>query len=396
MTPQKLMMHPDDLLFFHEVTGAMRIVARQYQLPLRSIDFLPMPEAGMVDRMGECTHDGHIRLVLRCTVDGQWCEHPLSPNEVWDTAAHELAHLKHFDHGESFHTLRLELLTALTNKRNDTPESYRDKIIGKLVKMQAQRDGEAALGNSEAAEAFASAINRMMLEHELHPSDIDYARTADRDPVVEVQWKQSNYGVPAVQKRVAWQESLARVVARAHLCKFLIRKRSNDIYFVGTRAHAMVAEYTFGVLARSARHMSWHAREDYRNELRKQYGIAPGRSLKDSGDASAFGFRESWLEAFITRIAERLEEARQAAVAAAETTVPGGSSTALIRLDGALAKAQRYIDDKFSHRRGGGLAALGRLDRNNSVGASRGRAAANAMTLGRRGLTSAATPKQLK
>ncbi len=32
-----MMLHPDDVLFFHEVANAVRNVARQYQLPLRDV-----------------------------------------------------------------------------------------------------------------------------------------------------------------------------------------------------------------------------------------------------------------------------------------------------------------------------------------------------------------------
>ena len=380
-------LHPDDLLFFNEVSSAMRIVARNYGLPLKSIDFLPMPASGMADRLGQCSPSGHIGLVLRCTVDGVWCDAPLSPNEVWDTAAHELAHLCHFNHGTSFEAFRMELLTAITNLRTDTTESHRDKILGKLVKMQAQRDGEAQLGNSEAAEAFASAINRMMIEHELHPSDVDYARTADRDPVIQVPW---NPTVKKVRSRIAWQESLARVVAHAHLCKFLIQTGTNNIWFVGTKAHATVAEYTFGVLVAAAAKMSHKAYCDYWWDLRAQVGPAPAKQQGGRG----LGFKESWLNAFIERISERMQEARRQAVVMA-TDAPGGTSTALIRLDGALAKAQAYIDDRFASKKR--VSALSNHVRvNNSAGASHGRATADRMVIGRKGIEGAAASKALK
>ena len=96
--------HPDDILIFNEITVAMRLVAKKYDLPLKSISGLPMPASGMADRMGDCSSSGNIRLVLRCTVNGEWCDAPLNPDEIYDTAAHELAHLKFMNHGLDFHS----------------------------------------------------------------------------------------------------------------------------------------------------------------------------------------------------------------------------------------------------------------------------------------------------
>jgi len=360
--------HPDDVIFFHDVRKAMFAVARRYKLPLETVTVLPMPASSMADRMGDCDADGHVRIVLRCTVDGEWCANPMSPDEVWDTAAHELAHLKYLQHGTRHHEFGTELRQALRNQVED----HRDKVIARLVKMQACRDGEAALGNAEAAEAFAGAINRMLLEHELNPSDIDYARAADNDPVIEVPVNFDLYKIEEKKQRIAWQETLAQIVARAHLCRFLIRTGSNYICFVGTKSHAVVAEYAYGVLVPAAERLATKAYDDYWKELRRT-----GQSV-----TKARGFRSTWLTAFVERIGERFDEARKAAVAVA----PEGTSTALVRLAGALQKAQRYVDDKFAGRRR--AAGLYKMNYSHADGLARGRAAADGMAIGRRGVGS--------
>ena len=133
--------HPDDILTFKEVTDAMRTVARNYGLPLRSITGLRMPRKGMADRLGDCAFSGDIRLVLRCTEDGKWCDEPISPDVVWDTAAHELAHLRHMNHGAAFQDFCEELQVAMNNLKVD----HKQKVLDKLVKLQKARQGEAEL-----------------------------------------------------------------------------------------------------------------------------------------------------------------------------------------------------------------------------------------------------------
>jgi len=370
-------MHPDDVLFFNEVRSAMWVVAKQYELPLKSVEPMAMPEKGMADRLGDCSPSGNIRLVMRCTVDGEFCELSCSPKQVWETASHELAHLRHMNHGPEFQTFWLELNEALQNRN----ETHREKMIKKLVKMQAQRDGEAKIGNGAAAEAFAGAINRMMIDYELNPSDLDYARGTDDDRVIEMMVDLSKYRINKTKTRVAWQESLARIVSRNHLCTFLLRTGSNQIWFVGTKSHAMVAEYVFGCLVPAADKMSEEARRKFRNECRVKY------FPKKDGFPEAYQYREAWLEAFVARVAERLDESRKQAVA--ETTLPGGESTALMRLSGALKKVDQYIDNKFKARKNSAGSLMGNYGRNNH-GAAAGRAAADSMPIGRRGVSGGA------
>lgn len=366
--------HPDDILTFTAVSAAMRRVAANYDLPLRTITGLPMPKSGMADRLGDCDGTGNIRIVLRCTENGQWCDAPLSPDTVWDVAAHELAHLRHMNHGDAFQDFCEELQVAMGNQKED----HKAKILKKLVKLQAQRQSEAELGNAEAAEAFAGMINKMLIEYELNPSDIDYARSADNDPVVEIRANLAHYGIKDSKVRVAWQESLASGVARAHLCTILIIPSSNKILFVGTKSHATVAEYVYGTMVPLIEKLSKQAEVTYW----KQTGAGRGINNK------AKGYRSAWIDAFITRIWERFAEARRAAVAAHAASSGTSTETGLIRLDGALVKVQKYIDDKFAHRRAASRAGiLNHRSRNHADGRAAGRAAADNITLGQRGVS---------
>ena len=374
--------HPDDVLLFKEVTDVMRRVAKIYELPLRSISGYSMPKIGMADRLGDCAYSGDIRLVLRCTVDGQWCDEPLNPEEVWKTAAHELAHLRFMNHGLEFQDFCHELEIAIENQRT----SHRQKIINKLIKLQASRQSEAEIGNAEAAEAFAGMINKMLIEYELNPTDIDYARAADNDPVIELQTQLITYGIKPQKTRCAWQESLASSVADAHLCKILIRPNSNKIWFVGTKSHATVAEYVFGTMVPLITKMSKNAELKYWKET----GCGRGEHNQ------ALGYRAAWIDAFIKRIRERFAEARKTAVAEASSIHGNSTETSLIRLDGSLMKVRKYIDDKFSYNKAARhAAALHHRYHHHPEGRAAGRKAADSIALGRRGINPLANHKQL-
>jgi hypothetical protein len=241
-----------------------------------------------------------------------------------------------------------------------------EKILDKLSKLKAARDGEAAIGNAAAAEAFAEAINRLLLQHELSEVDIPTPGTKE-EPIVEVYVgikELREHGLKYGRVRIGWQEALARRVARAHLCFFLVHRGSNAITFVGTEAHARTAEYAYLVLASAANRMSVKARNDY------------WRDNRDDPDFESGNFRAAWLQGFIERIGERFDEARKREVAATSST-----STALVRLNNALTRVKQHVDEKYKGKTPGA-----RMQSGISHGRLEGRKAADAMKIGQRGV----------
>ncbi len=78
-------------------------IATRFGLRYRSIE----PErANVKRRYGVCFSDGEIRIRLTHVTTGQ----PLKYSSLVNTLCHELAHLKHFDHGERFKAFYLQLL----------------------------------------------------------------------------------------------------------------------------------------------------------------------------------------------------------------------------------------------------------------------------------------------
>jgi len=376
------LLHPEDVLYFAEVAAAMRRVAARENLPLRSIGHLSDRDSSCeTDRHGCCDAQGNIKLLIRGREDGQWTER-MEHRRVWNVAAHELAHLKHFNHSIAHREYTDELEQMLTN----TQEDHRQKVLKKLVKMQAQQASEKKIGNAEAADTFARMINKMLLENELNPTDIDYARSGEDDPVIELLFDQPRYGLKLKKMRSAWRESLAQTVANSHLCRFMIRPGSNDIWFVGTKSHATVAEYAYGVLVSAAEKVAEAEYDRYYKQLRYK-----------EGKEVAGGFKGSWLSGFVTRIRQRFDEERQKAVEeyrARTVEVGGDPGTALVRLDGALIKVREYIDERYGKRRRRAEHVSG-YHKDHSEGRAWGRAAADRMSLGRKGIGSTTIRGQL-
>jgi hypothetical protein len=379
MTLSGLKLHPDDVLLFTEMVGIARRVAKSYELKLGNVIATPDPRYSKA-ALGTCSYSGTIALTMRgMHEDGSWDETPRGREEVLDTIAHELAHLAHMNHGTAFQEFEEEMQEAVRNQTED----HREKVLRRLVKMQAVRDGEAKLGNAEAAHAFATAINRMMLEYELHPSDLDYQRAMQDDPVIEVAYRADAHGGKRKWRRSAWRESLASVVAKANLCTYLIQTSSDNIWFVGTRSHATVAEYTYATLVREADRL---ADREYSKFYQQVY---------EEGTAyRAKGFRAAWLDAFVSRVRERLEEERKQVVAEAAANVPGGQAMALMRIDNALIKARDYVDQKFSRKRNYASHLNGGRSYHQE-GRAWGRAAADRIVLGRRGVGAGANIRSI-
>jgi len=243
---------------------------------------------------------------------------------------------------------------------------HRTKILDKLAKLQAAQEGEAELGNTEAAEAFASKICQMLNEYELAASDIEYAKAVDKDPVIKVYVNVSKYGVKSSNIRVDWQVMLAMGITEAHLCKMLIVPRSNNIYIIGAQAHATVAEYVLGVM------LPFVEKTSKRAELLYWKSTGSGRGE----DNKAKGYRAAWINGFTYRIRERFLEIKKAAVEASGLTQEMG----LMRLTNSLERVSSYMKDMGTRT----ARPLHMRNTANTAGRQDGKTQANSYNLGQK------------
>jgi len=91
------------LMLMQRLTRDGEQIARHFGLRYKSLD---AERANVTSRYGVCYADGSIRIRLRHAVTGK----PLKYSSLVNTLCHELAHLRHFNHGARFKAFYFELL----------------------------------------------------------------------------------------------------------------------------------------------------------------------------------------------------------------------------------------------------------------------------------------------
>lgn len=269
-----------------------------------------------------------------------------------------------------------------------------DRVLDKLQKIKAHADSAAKIGNEAEAQAFAEMLQRLLLKHNLEMSDLEFERHEREEPVIEhlVDW--TTYGLENKLARSAWEQRLASVVARAHFCRIMVQPGSNRVTFVGRKSDIAVAEYLTVVLVRSARRIADQAYNDMVNEgwrekvcdecgQRWPNHQGKSRTVRDHlfSTVRHHGFRPAFLQAFVMRIAQRLEETRRSNVT---------TSTAIVRVN----RAEKAVEDYMGQfkRKAAGLTHA----RFHAEGARRGREMADRVDLSARAVESSSPRGSLK
>jgi hypothetical protein len=226
------------------------------------------------------------------------------------------------------------------------------KVLEKLGKLKAHMDSAQDIGSEAEAQAFAAAIQKLLMQHKLEMTDIQYSAHVKEEPVEEhlvggdleyagtgkkFRCVLKDYpDVEVLSRRVDWMETLGAIVAQAHNCSMLISQKSSQIWFVGMRSNIAVAEYIYITMLRTIDKLSHKEYMKFRRECRGR-DDGGGRFLHET-----WGFKASWIRGFITRLAQRFREAKL-------KMEQDNSGTALVRINKEAIAVKDYLKAKFGH-----------------------------------------------
>jgi hypothetical protein len=122
-------------------------IAERFALRYRAIE---AERPNVKNRYGVCTADGRIRIRLRHAATGR----SLKYSSLVNTLCHELAHLRHFNHGprfKSFYLLLLDFSRAEGIYQPGPAAGGAAELRGALARAAAPRRPAAAVDEAAAA-----------------------------------------------------------------------------------------------------------------------------------------------------------------------------------------------------------------------------------------------------
>lgn len=294
------------------------------------------------------------------------------------------------------------------------------KLMARLAKLKeavelGKREDSGTFATEHEAQAFASLLQKLLLEHDLSMSDIEYAAKDETIGQIVVDFDKYDTEHKTRPRRVPWMEALAKLLAPAFNCQPVAMYGSSAPIFVGRTSDLQVLEYIYVTLIRTAEDMSGREAKTFRRRMKRtcsicEHGLGwheardavdvradqigdtglewdcPKHVFKNSLD-KAHGFRRSFLNGFIKRLGERLDEERARVLAEAAS---GGQ--ALMRINNALIKVKEWSKENMDLKKGRGLSNQWH---HNEEGDKRGRKIADDVKLKGDAMGSQSSPQQL-
>lgn len=231
--------------------------------------------------------------------------------------------------------------------RNKKGKPVASNVMDLIAKLYRKAESAKELGSLAEAEAFASKVSQLLLEHKLEMSDIDLSEQDKTEPVGAEYWRGTK------RRRVPWEIELATILARYHFCRIFTPVKSNDILWVGRPSDRQVAMFLFTTLIRELE------RIQNREYVKIYY----------RGTDLAAGFREGFRRGALNAISKRLYDLRKSAVT---------SENAIVLVNNADAAVNKYCDQKY---RGGKGVKIGFDSNANNHGYAVGQRAGNSVNL---------------
>lgn len=209
-------------------------------------------------------------------------------------------------------------------------DEKKEQIIDKLRKLRAHQKSAEQIGSEDEAQAFAAAFKRILDNHKLDMSDIEWEEEK-KQPIVRVYVSHKAAGLKTSKVRVAWMLDLARQIGIAHQCAILWGRSTRDFWFVGHQISAEAAREVYGYMVKVAETLA-----------EKEYVKFFYKCKNELGDVRlARGYKQGFLFGFTGRLRQRYEEELK-------KLEQGHTGSALIRLSDALTLAKKSLEEDDS------------------------------------------------
>lgn len=227
-------------------------------------------------------------------------------------------------------------------------EQVNENVMRKLGKIKAHMESAKQIGSEAEAQAFATMLNQMLLKHNMDMSEIQWEAEIKDEPVdmypiggnitwVDGKCVLADYpDIEIKSKRTKWAEELAETIASAHACRVLVATHgSSRLWFAGRKSNVAIAEYMFIVMYRTIESLSWKEYKTFRNKVKWAQRSAAFIDMSET-----YGYRDSWIDGFITRLNHLFYLERQ------KMETPGDGSTALMRIDKDKQAVAKYTEER--------------------------------------------------
>lgn len=257
------------------------------------------------------------------------------------------------------------------------------KLLEKLNKLRAHAESAKEIGNEAEALAFATMLQNLLAKHQLDMTDLEYERKVIEEPVGQFmagggftfgnngKKVYKNYPTLEVQsRRIHWQEELASVIARAHSCRIMVSSGTAVVWFVGRPSTVKAVDYLYLWMVDNAEKLAHKAYMQMRRQMRKEGG--DDKDLVARLLEETHGFKASFLQGFIQRLAQRLYEEKRSWENAHNTGV------ALMRINKEEQDVKDYVESLNS---GVAKGIRGQATKGNMLGYQQGKATADQLDI---------------
>ncbi len=208
------------------------------------------------------------------------------------------------------------------------------KLKDKMQKLLNHATSAETIGNQAEAEAFMKKLNKLCMQHKIAMAEVQAFDPQNSDESIKDEMVDLyEEGLPITNRRQHIVEQLARTVAEANNCTFLVQRGSNNIYFVGRDQDRRFAIQMFSY--------AWKTMlADCHKEQTKTYHHFKKLGMLDQ----AKGFRASFKKGFVFAIEDRLEEAKE------EVRQTTDEETFALITVASMVAVTEYVNNKYSSK----------------------------------------------